>query len=226
MALWTDEYLVSLRDQGETVLSTETKCIVARIPLEIISGQSEYDLPTNVSQLISIRYKGYKVAPYSAESGRLESTEVSPIATSTGRPLYYVAHEYGQSRIKLFPTPNESLTTDSSTINTKSGIEAQCIVTAYMAADVSGTDYRIPEYFKRRVIKYYIMYRAYAKEGKSQDLKARDYYLQKWEMMKSEIQKLVDEIPRAVHNAIEPQPNYSYRPATPRLPSNFGRIER
>ena len=224
MALWTDEYLLQLREDGEVELSCDVPLLLYRYPLQIVSGQSEYTLPSGIVNILRISYKGYKVYPYSSRLGRDEVVEIRPDSTVLGRPSYYITRDNNWDTIKFFPTPNENLSTDSSTKDTGTGILAQCIITCYMQADVTGDTLRIPEYIRRQFTKYYVMYRAYAKEGKSQNIVASNYFKQKYFFAREEFRKIIHKMPRAISSRMEPGSQRNVRPARPSLPSNFGRI--
>lgn len=224
MALWTDEYLLQLREDGEVELSTEIPLLIYRYPLEIISGQSEYTLPEGIQDILRITYKGFKVYPYSTRLGIEEGMEVRPDASTTGRPNYYVTRYNNWDTIKFFPTPNENLSTDELTKDTRTGILSQCIITCYLRADVSGNSIRIPEYIRRQFTKYYVMYRAYAKEGKSQNIQASNYFKQKWQFTKTEFKNIVYKMPSCINASILPFNSRRFRPTRPVLPAQFGRI--
>ena len=224
MALWTDEYLLQLREEGEVELSVDVPLLFYRYPLSITLGQSEYTLPTGIVNILRVSYKGFKVYPYSSRLGRNEGVEIRPDSTVSGRPEYYITRDNNWDTIKFFPTPNETLTTDDTTKDTKTGILAQCIITCYMRADVSGDSLRIPEYIRRQFTKYYVMYRAYAKEGKSQNIQASNYFKQKYLFAKEEFRQIVHKMPRAINSGVEPMNIRMARNARPSLPSNFGRV--
>ena len=225
MELWTDDFLTYLQEQGEISLSSDVPCIFTRLSIPITAGIAEYELPEQIIRILRVTYKGFKVYAYSATSGRLEYQNVHPTSTSTGRPLYYIAHEYGRGVIRFFPTPNEDLSADPNTVNTTAGINSQFIISAKVVADPSGLEFRLPDYIRRRTNKYYVMSRAYAKEGHSQNMKASQYFLNKYLFFKEELRRTMEEIPRAVTQQMGLNHFTSKQYPRPILPPDkFGRI--
>ena len=224
MPIWTDEYLLELQSRGEIDLTTDVPCIFDRFSLEVTSGTSSYDLPDGILSIIRITWKGKKVWPYDNRSSLAAGIHLNPLTeTTVGTPYLYLQHNYGFDKIYFFPTPDESISADDSGI-WGTDIANRVVVSCWKVADPTSNLLRLPDFVRRRLIKYYVNMKAYAKEGPSQDTEAASYFQQKYELSKAHLRSVVNRIPRSVVQQFQPQ-NFN-RPTIgrPRLPSNFGRI--
>ena len=90
--------------------------------------------------------------------------------TAESVPLWYIFNQQGRNRITFSPVPSEafSLVVDDDDL-WGPAIEDHIIVEYYQ---LPGTDNPIPEYIKRRLVKYYVLKSCFALEGKGQKLKA------------------------------------------------------
>lgn len=226
--LWTAQYLSDLATEAETKISTEVPCIYVRFPLPVVAGTSVYDLsalstPQYLTGIIRITYQGWTVHP--AFPNEMRETVV-PFKPGNGdvqsRPFIYLTQGYGLTSLKLFPAPNATIAYDSTDITTTTGIRNNVIVSGWRLADVA-LDYRIPAHIRQTLVRYYVMAKAYKKEGKGQNLEGSKYFEYKYE-------KLLKRF-KAIHsNLFATRLNYKrdgsirpwgYRPPRPVLPANF-----
>ena len=99
------------------------------------------------------------------------------------------------------------------------------IVSCWRTADSNSTKNQLPEWAARRVKKAYVLWKAYAKEGRGQDTRAAQYYKEKyeWEVAQMNRINLGCYIARKYRlSAAELNPNpLDRRPSKPILPSNY-----
>ena len=222
--IWTDATLSTLAQQAEETIAMELPCIVSRISVKAIKDQAIVNLPNYVIDIISVTWKGYPLDPYPISS-YIEAGS-GPGTISSGQPRYYLYSGYGLRALKLIPMPNETLTEASIPLVTKSEIKQRLVIECKRIPDVTGTSHRIPEYFRRRLVKEYVCARAFIQEGNGQNLGASAYYKQKFELLLSLV--------RQIHNGIFVTKRYEMLPqmttfgqgslGRPTLPSKFGRV--
>ena len=181
MPLWDDGYLNRLLDDAEDYIYSSVNCIFDRYGLTITAGQSVYSLETYTKHVIRITYKGKKLHPLSyiefcalnPASAIVSETYKTESANST--PLYYVKHPTNFYDIRLYPTPSETI--DAPTENLfGSNISVGVIVSCYRTSDSTVSYLQLPRYLIRHIKKAYVLWKAFAKEGKGQDLEASVYY--------------------------------------------------
>jgi len=219
MPIWSDDYLSTLLNRGEYEFSQFIPSIFYRFSLEITKGTSIYQLPQGVIRILRVTWKGIELEPVEHADGYSPFFRPNEYY-SEGVPRWYLTRWYGDRKIKFHPRPNESISADDTGVM-GSDIENRVIVTAYRYADPTGTDYRIPEYLRRRYLKYYVMYHAYKREGKGQDLDAAQYFKQKLEFVKQRFKEIYDKIPTTVLTHLHPTSFDRIRfkkPAYPSLP--------
>lgn len=225
MAKWTDEYLNSLKAEGEQLLTTDIPVTFDRIPLDITEGVGTYTLPSNISSISNIKWKAKKILPFTLRLGEAFRIDIRPDDTRVGVPDFYLTQPYVYNTITFHPTPSETIVADESKVFS-GDMDTQVIVSCYRFSDGNG-NYQIPTALRRNVLKYYVLWKAYLKEGKTQDLKAAKYFESRFLFIKEQLNSIVNKIPKAITYAMEPQRINSLRtPGRPHLPWNFGVIEK
>ncbi len=230
--LWTAQYLSDLATEAEIQISTEVPCIYVRFPLNVLVNQSVYNFQTDtvpaqrLTGIIRVTYQGWTVHPVAQIHLR---NNVIPLAPWNGdiissRPFLYMRTGYGIDGIKLFPAPNLSIPYDSTDITTITGITNNVIVSGWRIADPTGTTYRIPDYIRETLVRYYVMARAFKKEGKGQNLEASKYFEGKYQKLMARFKTIVSQLfTSRTHGVHDPFANtYGHRPPRPSLPVNFG----
>jgi len=179
MSLFSSEQINRYVLQGEQLFTNEFRCITDRLAIEVVSGTSLYTLPDNVIDIRRITYRGSKIDPISHRDMR----EYLDGLSSSGTPQNYIFNNVGQSTIKLFPTPAETLGTIQVDLFNPEIVRVQCIVEFWTVAD--GIGYKLPEYIRRRLLKPYVLKSLFLAEGKGQNVKAAAYWAKKWAALKS-----------------------------------------
>jgi hypothetical protein len=228
--LWTNQYLSDLAIEAEITISTEVPCIYVRFPLTVTAAQSIYDFQTDTSPaqrltgIIRVTWEGHTVWPVFQQ--QLQPFLIRPNENDvrSGRPYCYIRTGYGQDGIKFFPSPSASIAVSGS-VYTQAGIAANVIVSGWRIANPScGTSYRIPDYIRETLVRYYVMSRAYRKEGKGQNLDASRYFAVKYDKLLSRFKTITSQLFSVRYHGkrdIGPYAIYK-KPPRPSLPSNFG----
>ena len=202
---------------GENEFVNEYPCIVDRISLSIAANTATYTLPSYVTSIRRITWLGQKVWPLPHRDLRTSYTG----ATTTSKPDWYIYNNIGQSKIQFYPTPGVAIA-QATTGLWGSNIATACIVEFYRLPDQ--VNFTIPLFFRRKLLKCYVNKRSFSMETKSQNLKNRDYWNDKYAMLKQTYGTLLEDLnnrPRKLILDGNASENY-YRMPSPRLPARFG----
>jgi hypothetical protein len=187
MPLWDAATLTRFSQEAEDIFAREFPCIIDRIALDIIADTHTYTLSDYIIDIRKITWKGVRIDPLFHRSFR----EYQPSLTSRGKPTDYIFNNIGQSQIRFFPIPTESI----ATINTDlwgAEIANRVIVEYYRTPNY--TTFTIPTFFRRRLIKAYVLRQCFAIEGKGKNLKAVKYWDNKWNNLKEIYGLLLEEL--------------------------------
>lgn len=234
LQLWTDQYLSDLAIEAEVQISTEVPCIYTRFPMNIKQGVSIYNFedplalplgPQRLTGIIRITYQGWTVHPVFQNQLR---NIVIPLAPANGdvqssRPFMYMRTGYGIDGIKFYPAPSANITYNNSNINTQSSISANVIIGGWRIADPEGKTYRIPKHVRDALVRYYVMHRAYKKEGRGQNLEASKYYKTKYDKLLTRFKTITSQLfSSRTHGMGDAFLSvYGHKPPHPKLPTNF-----
>ena len=174
--------------EGEDHFNHDRPCILKRISVNITSGVPLIQLPDDILSIRRLTWKGWKLDPLPHRNFR----EVFQNATQTGQPFWYVFNQVGQNVIQLFPAPNENLSAGAGNLWASDGI-LSCFVVEYWGT----SDYTtaiIPTYFRRRLLKCFVLRGCFNIEGQGQNLKNVKYFKVRWEFLKKKYSELLDEL--------------------------------
>lgn len=201
-ALWSDEYLDALAKEGEEKISLYVNCIVDRFAIRAFIGIPNYSIPDYVIGIRRITWKGLKLDfltpfqwrklfPYSggySTEGAFEASSFAFHAFNTagkftntahlGPPQFYGFQGSNREQISFFPTPSEGVPISGGDLYDGNVIENEVIIECYHLADET---HEIPSFVRRQLVKNYVMWKAFAKEGDSQNLKVAKYFKQKFQ---------------------------------------------
>lgn len=195
--IWSTSYLNDLLNEAEVELSEIIKCIIFRTSISVTAGNAEYDLPDGIIGILQVTWKGEWLDSLELDDFKLDSYIKPQSLSSQNKPRVYMRMRNGYKKIKFLPTPDETIASTSNPLDSTE-IENRVIVTAYRSADTTANTYRLPSYIYRRFTKYYVLYRAFLQEGKGQDLKASEYFKNKYEFIKQRFKEINEKIPRCV----------------------------
>jgi len=226
MNIWNDSILTNLAKQAEEHIAMVMPCIVDRISLSTTSGSSLIALPNYIIDIVSITWKGKQLSPYPIND-YIEAGS-APMQVTSSIPLYYVYSGYGTNVIKLLPAPNETLAASSTPPYTKLEIGQRLVIEFKRIPDLTTNTQRIPIYFRRRLIKDWVCYRAFLQESQGTNIKASEYFNSKFKMNFDLAKEIYNKLFVSKRYEMQPQENSfaGGKPPRPVLPSQFGQVIR
>lgn len=214
--IWTDEYLSQLIEDGERDIAARVSAIFTRFSINVSAGVRGITLPVSTMGIIQVTWQGKRVYPlYQSEMIELSAT----YRTEQGEPKFYLISNEGLLNLKFFPVPNVSIAADDSAIY-GSGIRDRVIVTAYRWPETQQATYHVPDYIARRTVKAFVLWRAFQREGKGQNLKAAQYYKNKYEILIREYRQVKESLTDA-KVILDDRYRLGRKPPAPRLAPNF-----
>jgi len=153
-----------------------------------------------------------------------ETTDIDSFVgniSTTGTPLYYCLYPNGYRNICFYPTPSEAITLTTTEDVYGADINGHCVISCWRNSD---EDYTIPDYVARRTKKAYVMYKAFAIEGKGQDLNASRYYKAKFDYLIEYFKSINEGVFVAKKYQLTGGTFQRSRLARPVLPSSFTEI--
>lgn len=185
--LFTSSTISRLSNEGENNFVVSYPCIIKRLALPIQTNVKLYTLPDDVLSIRRVTYRGFKCDPLPHRNFR----EVFQNADQMGKPFWYVFNNIGQNVIQLFPKPYETLTVVQTDLY-GAQIPNQCIVEYFQAPDF--TTAVLPNYFRRRLLKRYVLRGCFNIEGQGQNLKLSQYFKERWRFLKETYGLLLGEL--------------------------------
>lgn len=193
MPIFADNFINQLAADGLDQINIDVQAVWQRCYIPITQGQSVYTLPSFVRSITAITYRGYHLSAENWEELTLLSPTtvfLSPgnqknVETSQSRPLYYGMHPTNPYDIRLYPCPGENLGTTGGNVYGPQPNEPFCTISYYRSTDSTGVDLtaQLPPYIVRRTQKAYVLWKAFAAEGKGQNLNASKYYKSKYDFL-------------------------------------------
>ncbi len=174
MPIWSTATINRFESNGEDTFAIDYPCIVDRISLDITSGTDTYELPDYITRIRRITWKGKKLWPIQERDVRLRSLN------AIGTPREYIYDNLGTLKIKLYPIPNETISSVDSNLY-GSEIPNRVIVEFYRTASYPA--FSLPRFFRRRLLKCYILKSCFQMDGKGSTLKAAKYFSDKFKML-------------------------------------------
>ena len=187
MPLFDATTITRLSQEGENSFAIDNPCILKRVAPATTSGVSLITLADDVKSIRRVTWKGYKLDSLPQRNFR----EVFQAANQQGRPFWYIFNSVGQNVIQLFPAPNESLSAAVTDL-WGAAIPNQLIVEYFCAPDFVTT--MIPSYFRRRLLKTYVLRGCFNIEGQGQNLQNSKYFKQRWEQLSKMYGQLLDDL--------------------------------
>jgi hypothetical protein len=187
MSLFDSTTVTRFSQEGENYFADEFPCILTRLSLSILANQSTYTLPDTVRSIRRISWQGFKLDPL----GQRNMREVFQYATQVGTPFWYVFNNIGANNIQFFPIPPTNINPSGANLY-GDAISTDVIVEYFSLPDFLFLD--IPYYFKRRLLKQYVLKMCFAIEGPGQNIKNSKYFSDKWDMLKNKYGIFLDEI--------------------------------
>lgn len=187
MSIWDSSTITRLAQEAEDHFAHDYPCILTRISLTIQSGVKLYSLSDNVLSIRRITWHGTKLDPLTQRNQR----EVFQYASQQGKPFWYVFNNIGANNIQFFPIPNANINPSGNNLYSDA-ISTDVIVEYFRTPDY--TLNTIPVYFRRRLLKAYVLKNAFLMENQGQNLKNVDYFDKKWNMLKNKYGTFLNQI--------------------------------
>lgn len=163
--IWSPATIQRFVEDGETEISSTVKCILNRTALTISAGTPLYSLPNDLLDISRVTWLAKKIDPCPARNYH----EIDTI-TQTNEPLWYVFNQQGRNTIRFHPIPSINVTKDDLTDDLwGANIGDRVIVEYYQLTDSDTV--KIPDYIRRRLIKYFVLMHCFQIEGVGQNLK-------------------------------------------------------
>jgi len=229
--IWDETYLNQLLDDAEEYITASVNCIYDRFALAVTSGQSVYTLPTYVKNIVSVTWKGKKVYPLTfidfcaLNPANAIVNETTKVEAPSSIPHYYVKHPTNYYDIRFWPTPSENISAGTTNLF-GSAINSNVIFSVYRTQSTTQSYLYLPLFLKRRIKKAYILSKAFAKEGKGQDIEASQYYTKKLEYLIEALKEINSNVYLGKQHLLNDTFNVNKygTPARPVLPPEYGVI--
>lgn len=223
--IWTDDQLNQWSDDALGQIASDVHCIYVREPIEIQKGNSFYELPPYVRTLRRVAWRGRSLFALSWIEMDLLAPTTSGFDTPIGVPKFYAMAPEAPYAIRLFPIPNESFSATGFDPYAPQPNQSNCIIDFYRVPEATGAS-ALPHYIQRRTLKAYVLWKAFAAEGKGQDLKASQFYLSKYQLLIEYFRHINEGCFVAKRYSLEDATllQKNFRVPKPVLNSNFERI--
>lgn len=215
--LFNSALVTRFSEEAETDFADDFPCLQTRVALSVVSGTATYTLNEDVRSIRRITWKGKKLDPLPHNQFR----DAFQAGTQQGTPFWYLYNNIGLNQIKFFPSPNETIGSTTDDLY-GSEIDSRVIVDYFRMPDFS--TYVLPLYFRRRLLKAYVMRGCFGVEGPGQNVKNVKYFKARYQFLKLLYGGLLEDIhnrPRKL--VLGMTAGQSFFPGSPVLPmSRFG----
>ncbi len=168
MPIWSAATINRFTAEAESEIISLVKCVKERVALDIQDGTATYALPADCIDITRLTWKGIKIDPFSAR----DYHDLNDTSRTASRPEGYIFNQQGRNTIRFHPVPDVDIN-DISTDLWGSEIVNRVIV----EYNQIGT---LPDYIRRRIIKYFVLERCFRMEGDGQNLKCADKMLKRY----------------------------------------------
>src|SRR5215510_1780482 len=214
--VFDDATIQRFSEQGENKFVTDTRCIIDRTSLAIVNGTNQYTLPDYVLDIRRVTWRGKWIEPIPHRQFREGYFPFS----SQSEPTQYIYNNIGAQKIQFFPTPAETIAAATTDLYGAS-ISTSVIIEFTRTPDF--VNFTIPPWFRRYLLKNYVLKMCFAIESKGQNIKASKYFDAKYKNLYETYQLLLEDFinkPRSLMASV--YPILRQRPPAPVLPASFG----
>ncbi len=193
--IWTDTQLNQWSIDALGQIATDLNCIWARECVATENGSSVIRLPNYVRTLQRVTWRSKGLEPLGWDEFTLLTPNTVFLAANssanreiTGVPLFYAMHPTDPYEVRLYPCPNESFTIAGEPNPYAPSVNsASCIISYWRVPDTNINNpnpiISLPPYIQRRIQKAYVLWKAFAAEGKGQSLEASNFYQAKYNLL-------------------------------------------
>lgn len=222
MSIWTDSQIANWAQEAEGDICLKLNLILDRIGLATSQGQSLFNLPTYINSIRRVCFQGFKLDP--GRFGEIVSSNSSPgTVISSSRPLTYIYDGFGTNVIKVYPSVGVATTAPTGDLFNATAIRQGMIIEFWRAADFNSSTNRVPIWFRRVIVKAYVLLRALGQEGPGQDLMGSAYFNNEY----NELLKILSDVNSSVFlskiRIMDDSIGSSFRTkrARPQMPPNY-----
>lgn len=222
--IWDSVQLARYLDEGELDLATQLHCIIDRTSFSIVAGTYEYSLPAPALGIKRLTWLGKKLDPISYLNWVFDYQPIldSGALTPSSTPYFYVYSDIGLKSVIFYPVPD--ITIESTEDNLwGSAIPDKVIAEYYRLPDTSDSVFRVPVYYRRRIVKCYALWKLLGQEGDGQDIEASRYYKNKYDYYVYLSHVIYNKVFVSKLRGYAPSVSRRTRPERPVLPPNFPR---
>lgn len=231
--IWSDSYIDQLDHDADDDIIGKVDCIFDRFQLAVTAGESTYTLPDYCRKIIRVTYKGRGLDSISFSEMQLLhmasfGNTKSPVEEAPqGDPYFYCLNPSNAKDIRFYPTPPATINLGSPDV-WGADIGNCVIISCWRTVDRTNSAYQLPSYINNRTKKAYVLSKAYAKEGRGQDLNASQYFGEKYAYLIENFKKInagvyVSKKYRLSGGFVETFA-YGHRPPKPILPPNYENV--
>lgn len=219
MPIWTQTYLDQLASDAEEDIAKKIDCLFARTALSIVNGTALYDLPAKYKNIYQVSWKGKRLEPLTRHILSLVDHDY---LNNKSTPEFYSAEADGTGKIRFYPIPNVTIASVTTNLY-GSAIPDRVIVSYFYVPDTANTVLSIPRWISRRLIKSYVLHKAFKIEGKGQNIEMSDYWHNKY-LLGLEALKLATTNTNLIGHRRSPGHVFQtgFKPAKPVWPAKFG----
>lgn len=210
--IWSAATIARESANGEGEIATALKCLIARYSIPIVAATATYVLPSDVFSIRRVTWNGKKIYPMPPREYQMINQ-----VTSSGEPVYYIFNQQGRNTLRFHPIPNVTIAGGTDLFGVDIGT---CIIVEYYQVP-DGATTLLPEYIRRRLLKYYVLYKCFGKEGKGQNLKASKRFKARYDFYMVHFRKVYVQHYTAEVKVLN-GPSAIDVLATPKLPYTFG----
>jgi hypothetical protein len=222
--LWDDATIVRLIAQGDNDISSGLNLIWIRVPLNIQLGVGTYQIDQKVKEITRITYRGFKVDMLT----QAQVAMLSPVyRTQQSRPRWATWQFEGYRTLRLYPVPYENLPvlSDATTVYQDTNLLSECVVSCFVSIYECMPYSELPDYLYRRTVRYYTLWKCFAKEGLGQVPDVAMYWKSRYdkqmELNKTSVDRLYTSKQRQLSDLAIQRP---WKKQHPILPPNYGPI--
>ena len=202
MPIWTNGQLEQWSADALGQIAIDLKCIWQRECIATQQGVSVIQLPSYLRSLARVTWRGRALEPQSWEELQFLTPatvflepESSLNREAVGKPLFYAPHPTDPYHIKLHPCPDETFSVSGEpNPYAPQHNSPSCIIEFWREPDTADVNplISLPPYIERRTMKAYVLWKAFAAEGKGQDIAASNYYQTKYNFLIDSFRKIND----------------------------------
>lgn len=183
---FTDNIIQRFFNEGEVEFSQNVDFLVDRISLATQIGVANYVLPDYVKSIRRVTYLGNKVWPMSSRTQRT----MFQGSTVTSTSFWYIYDNVSQNQIQFTPAPSVAIPLVTNVWDTD--IANGLIIEYSRVAD--NVNFKIPESFRRQLLKAFVGKKLFAIEGAGQNLKMSQYFDLLWQQRAGELKELIEKL--------------------------------